>query len=71
MLFYPVREITVTPKYVGLDFEDVVLTIRDNVNIAAWCIPASRNASPPKEFLEIKGGHYDGFFISGYIYIAD
>jgi fermentation-respiration switch protein FrsA (DUF1100 family) len=40
MLFYPVREITVTPKYIGLDFEDVVFTTRDNVNIAAWYIPA-------------------------------
>jgi fermentation-respiration switch protein FrsA (DUF1100 family) len=40
MLFYPVREITVTPKYIGLDFEDVVLTTKDNVNIAAWYIPA-------------------------------
>jgi fermentation-respiration switch protein FrsA (DUF1100 family) len=41
MLFYPVREITVTPKYIGLDFEDIVLTTKDNVNIAGWYVPAS------------------------------
>jgi len=40
MLFYPVREITETPEHIGLDFEDVVLTTKDNVNIAAWYIPA-------------------------------
>src|SRR4030043_1943279 len=41
MLFYPVREITVTPKNIGLDFEDITLTTKDNVNISAWNIPAT------------------------------
>ncbi len=41
MLFYPVREISVTPKHIGLDFEDITLTTKDNVNIAAWYIPST------------------------------
>ena len=41
MLFYPVREITITPKHIGLDFEDIMLTTKDNVNIAAWYIPST------------------------------
>jgi uncharacterized protein len=42
MIFYPVREIAVTPEYIGLQFEDVILRTKDNVNISAWYIPAAQ-----------------------------
>jgi fermentation-respiration switch protein FrsA (DUF1100 family) len=42
MIFYPVREIAATPENIGLQFEDVILRTKDNVNISAWYIPATQ-----------------------------
>lgn len=42
MIFYPVREIAATPKYIGLQFEDIILRTKDKVNISAWYIPAAQ-----------------------------
>lgn len=40
MLYFPLREITATPRDIGLDFEKVTLMTGDNVRISAWYIPA-------------------------------
>ena len=37
------RELTATPRAVGLDYEDVTLTAADNVKLHGWWVPA-RNA---------------------------
>jgi uncharacterized protein len=42
MIFSPVREIAATPEYIGLQFEDIILRAKDNVNISAWYIPAAQ-----------------------------
>lgn len=40
MVYYPDREITLTPRDIGLHFEELTLTTKDNVSISAWYIPA-------------------------------
>ncbi len=40
MLYYPVREITETPKSIDLDFEEITLRTKDGFNISAWFIPS-------------------------------
>jgi fermentation-respiration switch protein FrsA (DUF1100 family) len=40
MIYYPVREISNTPRDIGLDFEEVGLKTKDGVTISAWYIPA-------------------------------
>ncbi|MEW6419687.1 MAG: alpha/beta hydrolase [Nitrospirota bacterium] len=40
MIYYPVREISNTPRDIGLDFEEVTLKTKDGVTISAWYIPA-------------------------------
>jgi len=40
MLYYPTKEITETPKNIGLDFEEISLKTEDGVDISAWYIPA-------------------------------
>jgi len=42
MIFYPVGEIAATPEFIGLKFEDVILSTNDNVTISAWYIPAAQ-----------------------------
>ena len=42
MLFFPEKVIWRTPKSIGLEFEEVRLTTKDNVVIAGWYIPAWR-----------------------------
>jgi len=39
-LYYPLRTIEMTPKQIGLDFENVTLTASDGVKISGWFIPA-------------------------------
>ena len=39
-LYYPFRAIEITPKEIGLDFEDVNITTDDGVDIHGWFIPA-------------------------------
>jgi len=40
MLFFPEKVIWQTPKSIGLEFEEVRLTTKDNVVITGWYIPA-------------------------------
>lgn len=40
MLYYPIKDISETPGNIGLNFEDIVLTTKDNITISAWYIPA-------------------------------
>lgn len=39
-LYFPFKRIDATPKDIGLDFEDMILTAKDGINISAWFIPA-------------------------------
>lgn len=39
-LFYPIREMEVSPKEVGLDFEEVNLKTAANVKLFGWFIPS-------------------------------
>ncbi len=38
--YYPLRAIEYTPKDIGLQFEDVILTAKDGVQISGWFIPS-------------------------------
>lgn len=40
MLYYPTKEISKTPKNIGLDFEEIILRTKDGINTSAWYIPA-------------------------------
>jgi fermentation-respiration switch protein FrsA (DUF1100 family) len=40
MVYFPVKEISITPLDIGLAFEDVSLTTEDGTAISAWFIPA-------------------------------
>lgn len=39
LIYFPTRAYDVTPKDLGLDFEDLTLTTDDGVAIAAWYVP--------------------------------
>jgi uncharacterized protein len=43
-LFFPFREIAITPASAGLPFEDVAFTAADGTRLSAWFIPASEAA---------------------------
>ncbi len=38
-LYYPFRDIEITPKDIGLDYEDVHITTDDGIEIHGWFIP--------------------------------
>ncbi|MEE9523165.1 MAG: alpha/beta hydrolase [Thermodesulfovibrionales bacterium] len=40
MVYFPIKEISITPSDIGLMFEDVTLTTEDGKSISAWYIPA-------------------------------
>lgn len=40
MLYFPMKEISATPKDIGLDFEDITLKTEDGLNISAWYVPS-------------------------------
>jgi fermentation-respiration switch protein FrsA (DUF1100 family) len=40
MIYFPEREILITPKDIGLEYEDVSLQTKDNVTITGWYIPS-------------------------------
>ena len=40
MLYFPDREISQTPKDIGLEYEEVSLQTKDNVTVSGWYIPA-------------------------------
>ncbi|NMF59124.1 alpha/beta hydrolase [Pseudanabaena yagii] len=43
MVFMPSKDVLETPKSIGLKFEDIQLTTKDNVNLSAWFVPAKDN----------------------------
>jgi pimeloyl-ACP methyl ester carboxylesterase len=43
LVFMPSRDVLETPKSMGIKFEDIQLTTKDNVNLSAWLIPAKDN----------------------------
>ena len=43
MLFYPTAKLEATPGDWGLDYEDVILTSRDNVKLHGWFLPAKHS----------------------------
>ncbi|MCA6595905.1 MAG: alpha/beta hydrolase [Pseudanabaena sp.] len=43
MVFMPSKDILETPKSIGLKFEDIQLTTKDNINLSAWFVPAQDN----------------------------
>ncbi len=43
LVFMPSKDVIETPKSVGIKFEDVLLTTKDSVNLAAWFVPAKDN----------------------------
>ncbi len=43
MVFMPSKDVLDTPKSIGLKFEDIQLTTKDNVNLSAWFVPAKDN----------------------------
>ncbi|MFM6324037.1 MAG: alpha/beta hydrolase, partial [Microcystis panniformis] len=45
MIFMPNKNVLETPKSIGLSFEDLQLTTKDNVNLSAWFVPAKDNNS--------------------------
>lgn len=45
LVFMPSNDVIETPETVGIKFEDIQLTTKDNVNLAAWFIPAKDNDS--------------------------
>ena len=44
LLYYPDRDVSPTPKVLGLTFEDLTLTASDGVRINAWYVPAEAAA---------------------------
>lgn len=40
MLYYPEKEIFATPKDIGLEFEEVTIRTKDDIEISAWFIPS-------------------------------
>ncbi len=43
LVFMPSKDVLETPKSMGLKFEDIQLTTKDNVNLSAWFIPVKDN----------------------------
>ncbi len=43
LVFMPSKDIIETPETVGIKFEDIQVTTKDNVNLAAWFVPSKDN----------------------------
>ena len=41
IIFYPSKEIELTPQDIGLKYEDIYFDSADAVKINAWCIPVA------------------------------
>lgn len=42
MVYFPTREIAVTPRDMGLEYRDITFTTRDGKRISAWLIPSDK-----------------------------
>ena len=56
-VYYPDRQITVTPDYYHLPYEDILLTTEDGQTIAAWFVPAPDPDSATMLFCHGNGGN--------------
>lgn len=56
-VYYPDRQITVTPDYYHLPYEDILLTTEDGQTIAAWFVPAPDPDSATILFCHGNGGN--------------
>ncbi len=45
LIYFPSREITITPGEVGLDFEDMVFEASDGVKLHGWFVPGGRDVT--------------------------
>ncbi|BBC25862.1 alpha/beta hydrolase [Pseudanabaena sp. ABRG5-3] len=45
MVFMPSKDVLETPKSIGLKFEDIQITTKDNVNLSAWFVSAKDHDS--------------------------
>lgn len=43
LVYMPSQTLTETPATIGLKFEDIQITTKDNVNLDAWFVPAKEN----------------------------
>jgi uncharacterized protein len=43
LVYMPSQALTETPASIGLKFEDIQITTKDNVNLSAWFVPAKDN----------------------------
>jgi len=55
-LYYPIKNISITPQEIGIGFEDVFFTTADNVKLNGWYIPA-KNAQFTILFCHGNGGN--------------
>lgn len=39
LIYYPYKQIEITPEYISLDYEELTLTTSDNIQLNAWWIP--------------------------------
>jgi fermentation-respiration switch protein FrsA (DUF1100 family) len=39
LVFFPDRQVTLSPKHIGLDYEDVFFKTEDNVRLHGWFVP--------------------------------
>ena len=44
-IYFPSRDVLVTPASIGLAFDDVRLQTEDGVTIAGWYVPADENSN--------------------------
>ena len=40
LLFFPYKQHVLTPESLGLDYQDVIISTEDNINIHGWLLPA-------------------------------
>lgn len=57
MLYYPLRQIELTPDQAGFAYEDVYLTTADHVRINGWFLPCNRPAKLTVLFLHGNAGN--------------
>jgi pimeloyl-ACP methyl ester carboxylesterase len=57
MIYYPMREVDLTPDQTGLKFEDVWLTTSDHLKIHGWYLPSIVTNSPAVLFLHGNAGN--------------
>jgi fermentation-respiration switch protein FrsA (DUF1100 family) len=55
-IFFPMKEMELNPRYIGLAFEDVYLNSEDNIRLNGWFIPAE-NARRTILFLHGNAGN--------------